>query len=108
MPINATITMPELTYDMDSGVLHWGDHEIPGIASRNMVEVATVDVSEGLQYRISELENIVWELQNRFTADLVKELVSRCEQFVSDRELTGQTDEEFETEIRDLLFGGGM
>lgn len=109
MPTN-TAAPPTLTYHIDTGTLHLGDQAVTGIASRDMVDTVAYDVSSvtiSLRDRISELENELRELRYRFTADFVKELVNRCEQFVNGQEFTGMTDAEFESEVRSLLFGRG-
>lgn len=71
----------------------------------------TWQITESLQEKISRLEDELRELQQLrsiFTADFARELVKRYERFVDNQELTGMTDEEFETEIGDLLHSGGI
>lgn len=113
MPIitGAPITPPEVTFNIDTGTLHIGDHELTGIATTVMLNDTTWHITEPLQERISELEDEVRELRQLrsiFTADFARELVKRCERFVDNQELTGMTDEEFEAEIGNLLLFGGV
>lgn len=109
MPITATVPeVPPITFHVDTGTLRLGDQEIIGLASRNMIEATAYEVSTSLQGRIAELESELRRLRSLFTSDFVRELVSRCEQFVNNQELTGMTDEEFEAEISNLLFSGGV
>ena len=108
MPVDMTAETSPLAFNTNTGTLYWGDQEITGLASRDMVLTTTFDISSSIQERIAELEDELSELLRKFTADFVKELVRRCEQFVNNQELTGITDEEFEVEIRNLLFVGGV
>ena len=109
MPIIARVPeVPPNTFQVDTGTLRFGTQEIVGIASRDMIEATAYETSSPLQERITELENELQRFRNIFTADFARELVSRCEQFVCNQELTGMTDEEFEAEMRNLLFPGGM
>ena len=109
MPIIARVPeVPPITFQVDTGTLRFGTQEIVGIASRDMIEATAYETSTPLQERITELENELQRFRNIFTADFARELVSRCEQFVCNQELTGMTDEEFEAEMRNLLFPGGM
>lgn len=113
MPIIAgtPIVAPEVTFNIDTGTLHIGDHELTGIATTGMLNDTTWHITESLHEKISELEDEVRELRqlrNIFTADLARELVKRCERFVDNQELTGMTDEEFEAEIGSLLRSGGV
>lgn len=95
-------TWPELVFQMDTGTLHIGDQVI---ATQDMLEATTMNVSAGIMNRISALEDKLCRFQQKFTAELASEIVRRSERFVSERELTGMTDEEFAAELGALLFG---
>lgn len=109
MPIATTVPeVPPITFQVDTGTLRLGAQEVVGLASRDMIEATAYEISSPLQERITELENELQRFRNIFTADFAREIVNRCEQFVCNQELTGMTDEEFEAEMRNLLFSGGM
>lgn len=102
--------MPAVMFDEETGTIRIGDQTITGIAPWETVYETrdqVIDISNDLRDRITVLENELHLFRNLFTANLVRELVERCEQFVSGQEYTGMTDEEFEEEIRNLLFAGG-
>lgn len=103
MPANETVPeIPPLTLHVDTGTLYLGDQQVTGLAS-----VGTAWNTASFQERINKLEDKLDRLSSAFTADFARELIGRCEQFVSNQELTGMTDEEFEAEICSLLFSGG-
>ena len=109
MPIIARVPeVPPITFQVDTGTLRLGTQEVVGIASRDMIEATTYEISSPPEERITELENELQRFRSIFTADFARRLVSRCEQFVCNQELTGMTDEEFEAEMKNLLFPGGV
>lgn len=112
------IDTPPVAFDIATGTLHIGEHEVTGFADAYRVD-ATYSIANTLQHRVEylesdidskvySLEKEIHELRHMFTANFVRELVRRCEEFVNSRELTGMTDEEFEAEIENLLFSGGV
>lgn len=109
MPIAARIPeTPPITLNIDTGTLYIGNQELTGIATTGMLNDTAWGVAEPLQERISELEDELRQLRRIFTAEFARELIKRCEQFVDNQELIGMTDEEFEAEISELLFSGGV
>lgn len=113
MPVIDTNTTP-VEFDIVTGTLHIGDQEIQGFADAHRVD-ATYNITNILQNRVDWIEPKLYSLEEKldgffrsFTADFVRELIRRCEEFVNNRELTGMTDEEFEAEIENLLFSGGV
>jgi len=98
----------ELVYDTNTGTLYFGtDRVTTGFVTEDMVNARTMTLETSLADRISYLENELSMFKHRFTADFAKEVIKLCDRFVSEHELTGMTDEEFESELGELLFSGG-
>lgn len=57
------------------------------------------------QNRIDGLEDELRYFKERFTGDLLVEIADRFKRFVDDRELVGMTNDEFNYELCQLLFG---
>lgn len=94
--------------------LQIGDQTIFGIADVGKVYEACrgvdsvqsrVDLIEStIRAEVDRLDRELYKARRKFTAEFVKELIHRCEEFANNREFTGMTDEEFEAEISGLLF----
>lgn len=87
---------PEIVFNTDTSTLHIGDQLVTGIAA-----YAATDT---LADRLRALEQELDRLKHLFTAEFAREIAERCEQFVSDREFYGMTDEEFGQSLQELLF----
>lgn len=108
MPITATdpVTPDNLgiAFHVDTGTLYVGNQAVTGFATRDMIEPTVYATTETLGDRIQAVEQELDRLKHLFTAEFAREIAERCEQFVSDRELCGMTDEEFSRSLQELLF----
>ena len=108
MPIAATdpVTPDNLgiTFHVDTGTLYVGNQAVTGFATRDMIEPTVYATTETLDDRIQAVEKELDRLKHLFTAEFTREIVERCEQFVSDREFCGMTDEEFSQSLQELLY----
>lgn len=95
---------PEIVFNIDTGTLHIGDQLVTGIAAQDMIEPTVYAATDTLADRLQALEQKIGRLEHLFTAEFAREIAERCEQFVSDREFCGMTDEEFSQNLQELLF----
>lgn len=61
-----------------------------------------------LEASVYDIRNALLEIEDRITAGLIESIVEKYKDYSENKDFTGMTDEDFNTEIKRLLFGGVM